>query len=83
MTQKEAIEQLLTYKGTTKSDLAKKMGYSKPTAISNMLARGNMTVDTLYQICELFNYEITIQPKGKPGSKPAGQIKIEGKERAE
>lgn len=83
MKQKEAVEALLKDNKKSKLWLSERMGYSKSTAISNMLARGNMTVDTLYRICELLDYEITIQPKRRAGARPTGQIIIEGKEKEE
>lgn len=81
MKQREAIEQLLQDNNRNKAWLSDKMGYARPNAISQMLMRGNVTVDTLFQICELLDYEITIQPKRRAGSRPNGQIVIEGKER--
>lgn len=82
MNQADAIRQLLeNCGGKSKGWLAEKMGYKGVNAISQMLKRGNVTVDTLYQICQLCEYEITIQPKRKPGARPAGQILIEGRER--
>ena len=80
MTQRDAIETLLRQEGKSKGWLADKLGV-KQNAISQMLKRGNITVDTLYQICEIFEYEITIQPNRKPGSRPSKQIVIEGRER--
>lgn len=81
MNQTEAIEQLLKDNNKNKIWLSEKMGYARSNAISQMLKRGNVTVDTLYQICELLDYEVTIQPKRRAGSRPNGQIAIEGKER--
>ena len=80
MTQKEAIEALLKQEGKTKGWLADKLG-GKQNAISQMIKRGNITVDTLYQICEILEYEITIQPKRRVGARPNKQIEIEGRER--
>jgi DNA-binding Xre family transcriptional regulator len=80
MKQTEVIEQILKDNNKNKSWLSDKMGIGQ-TAVSNMLRRGNVTVDTLFQICELFDYEITIQPKRRAGSRPNGQIVVEGKER--
>ncbi len=80
MTQRDAIELLLKQEGKTKGWLADKLGV-KQNAISQMLKRGNITVDTLYQICEILEYEITIQPNRKPGARPSKQIVIEGRER--
>lgn len=81
MTQKETIETLLKQNGKSKGWLAEKMGYARSNAISQMLMRNNITVDTLYRICEIMDYEITIQPKRRVGARPHGQIVIEGKER--
>ncbi len=80
MKQAEAIEQLLRDNNKNKVWLSEKMGIGS-NAVSNMLRRGNVTVDTLYQICEVLEYEITIQPKRRAGSRPNGQIIVEGKER--
>ena len=77
MVVKEAIKALLKDNKKSQVWLAEKMGYTKPTAINNMLARGNLTVETLYKICEIMEYEITIQPKRRSGARPAGQILIE------
>lgn len=82
MIQRDAIELLLKQEGKTKGWLADKLGV-KQNAISQMLKRGNITVDTLYQICEVLEYEITIQPVRKPGARPSKQIVIEGKKRWE
>ena len=84
MKQRDAIETLLKQTNRNKSWLAEKLGV-RQTAISQMLKRGNITVDTLYQICELdgIEYEITIQPKRGPGARPKGQIVIEGRKRSE
>lgn len=81
MTQTEAIETLLKDNNKRKTWLAEGLDVGQ-TAISQMLSRGNITVDTLYQICELLEYEITIQPKRRQGNRPKGQIVIEGKKRA-
>ncbi len=84
MTQTDAIKALLEQNNKKKTWLAEKLGV-RQNAISQMLKRGNITVDTLYQICELdgIEYEITIQPKRGPGARPKGQIVIEGRKRSE
>lgn len=82
MTQRDAIVALLNQEGKSKRWLADKLGV-KQNAISQMLKRGNITVDTLYQICEVLEYEITIQPKRRVGARPNKQIEIEGKKRWE
>ena len=79
MKQPEAIEKLLKDNNKNKVWLAEQLGYAHPNGVSQMLKRGNVTVDTLYRICELFDYEITIQPSRRAGARPNGQIVIEGK----
>ena len=81
MYQKDAILTLLKENKKNQVWLSEKMGYSHPSGVGQMLQRGNITVDTLFQICELLDYEITIQPKRRAGARPHGQIVIEGKER--
>ena len=63
MYQKDAILTLLKENKKNQVWLSEKMGYSHPSGVGQMLQRGNITVDTLFQICELLDYEITIQPK--------------------
>lgn len=73
-----AIKALIKDNGKSQVWLAEKMGYTHQSAIHNILMRGNLTVDTLYDICELFEYEVTIQPKRRAGARPAGQIVLTG-----
>ncbi len=73
----DAIRTLLSDNNKNQGWLAEKMGYAKPSGISQMLMRGNTTVDTLIRICDTMDYEITIQPKRKAGSRPQGQIIID------
>lgn len=75
---KEAIKILLKDNNKTQTWLSDRMGYNKPTAIANMLSRGNLTLDTLFTICEILGYEVTIQPKHRTGPRPRGQIVLEG-----
>lgn len=79
----EAIEKLLKDNNKNKTWLSEKLGYARPNGVSQMLARGNITVDTLFRICESLDYEITIQPSRRAGARPSGQIVIEGKEKRE
>ena len=80
MNLKDAITQLCKDNGKTKRWLAAQMGYGNPSAISNMLARGNVTLNTLTKICVLFDYEVSIQPRRRSGQRPSGQIVLNGKE---
>ena len=75
---KDAVKVLVKDNNKTQSWLSERMGYNNPTGVANMLARGNLTLDTLYTICEVMDYEITIQPKRRSGARPQGQIVLEG-----
>jgi transcriptional regulator with XRE-family HTH domain len=79
---KQAIKSLLKYKKTTQTALAEKMGYSGPSGIGQMLQRGNLTVETLIKICDILDYEVTIQPK-RGGRRPEGQFIIDNREEGE
>ena len=74
---KDAITQLVKDNNKTKRWVAEQLGYSNPSGITNMLARGNVNLETLNRICELFDYEVTIQPKRRTGQRPNGQIVLE------
>lgn len=78
MKQREVIKQLLKDNNRNQVWLAQQLGYAKSNGISQMLKRGNITVDTLYKICEALDYEITIQPKRRAGKRPQNQLVIEG-----
>lgn len=80
---KEVIEGLIKNNNKTKTWLAEKMGYVKATGVTQMLSRNNTTVDTLLRICDIFDYEITIQPKRRAGARPAGQYIITSTGKAE
>ena len=77
---KDAIKQLLKDNKKSQVWLSEKMGYAKSTAVNNILARNNLTVETLCRICDIMDYEVTIQPKRRSGARPNGQIVITGSE---
>lgn len=74
MTIKAALLKLIADNNSTQTDLATRMGYKRQSAISMVLQRGNLTVETLQKICNVYGYEITIQPKRIAGARPKGQI---------
>lgn len=76
-TTKKAILELLKDSKKSQVWLAEKMGYSRASGVSQMLSRGNITTETLIRICDLLDYEITLQPKRRSGSRPQGQIVID------
>lgn len=82
---KEAILQLIREKKSSQSLLAQKMGYRSQSAVGQMLLRKNLNVSTLIRICDIYDYELTIQPKRQRGARPEGQIVIDstGEEKGE
>ena len=56
--------------------LAEQIGLARASSIQTLLNRNNPTIKTLFDICEAFGYEITIQPKRRVGARPAGQYII-------
>lgn len=74
---KNAIKTLLKDNNKTQTWLADKMGYADPSGIAQTLQRNAITLDTLSRICDIMDYEISIQPKRRAGSRPQGQIVIE------
>lgn len=79
----DAIEQLLKQNAKKKGWMAETLGWSSPSAVGNTLRRGNMTIETLLKLCDALGYEISVQPKRRAGSRPNGQIVIDGLGREE
>ena len=74
---KKAITALLEDNNKSQAWLAEKLGYAHQSGISRLLERGNLTMDNLLRICESVEYEVTIQPKRRAGSRPQGQLVID------
>lgn len=71
------IKQMTEDNSKTLKWLSDRLSYKSPSALTTQLARGNITLQTFYKICEAMDYEITIQPKGKRGTRPTGQIVVD------
>lgn len=74
---KDAVLSMLKDNNKSQRWLAEKMGISAP-GVGQMLARDNATLNSLVKVCEILDYEVTIQPKRKSGARPQGQIVLEG-----
>lgn len=74
---KDAVLSMLKYNNKSQRWLAEEMGISAP-GVGQMLARENATLNSLVKVCEILDYEVTIQPKRKSGARPQGQIVLEG-----
>lgn len=80
MTLKNAILEMLEYRKTSQVVISEKMGYKYPSAIGQMLKRGNVTVSVLSKMADLMDYEVVLQPKRITGKRPEGQIVIDRSE---
>lgn len=74
---KTVVKQLVGENNKSLRWLAERIGFKNPASLNVQLGRGNITLQTFYKICEAMDYEITIQPKGKRGARPSGQIVVD------
>ena len=80
MTVSDALRQALKDTKHTQTWLANKMGYCTPSGIANIVYRGDIRVSILCEICDILDYEVTIQPKQRTGNRREGQIVLEVEE---
>ena len=71
------VKQLVTDNKKSMKWLSDRLGFKYPGTFNTQLNRGNITLQTFYKMCEAMDYEITIQPKGKRGTRPSGQIIVD------
>ena len=64
MTSTELIRMLLTGFRASQTALGRQLWYKSPGTISNRLRRDNMTVSTLLDTLEVFEYELVARPVG-------------------
>lgn len=74
---KTVVKQLVKDNNKSMKWLSEKLGFKYQATLNTQLGRGNITLQTFYKICEAMDYEITIQPKGKRGTRPTGQIIVD------
>lgn len=79
---KEAIVTMLKDNNKSQRWLAEKMGITAP-GVGQMLSRENATLNSLIKVCEILDYEVTIQPKRRTGARPQGQIVLESRKETE
>lgn len=58
---REAIKQILKETGRTQIWLANELGYSSGSSIQRILARGNIELNTLLNICNAIGAKLIIQ----------------------
>ena len=64
MTSTELIRMLLKEFRASQTALGRQLGHKSPGTISNRLRRDNMTVSTLLDTLEVFEYELVARPVG-------------------
>lgn len=66
MTPSELVKKMLYDRRMSQRDLALMLGYKSQGAVSNILNRNTMNLNTLSIILGLFNYEIVVRPVDNP-----------------
>lgn len=61
----EILRSVMKLRGYTSTSLAKQMGYSLPTYVSNRVIADDLKVSTMAQLLAEMNYQIVICPVGK------------------
>lgn len=70
----EAIRAIMKDRRVTQVHLANLLGVTQPK-VANNLTRENMRIDTLVELLEAMDCELTVQPK-RQGRRPEGQYVI-------
>lgn len=66
MTPTEIIYAMMKKAGWTQRQLGKAIGQNSPGSMSNILRRGNPTIDTLTKMADAMDYEIVVRSKEDP-----------------
>jgi hypothetical protein len=64
----KALNEIIGVKSSSHQRLAVKIGKKNGSAIGNIVARNNCTVDTLLDIAEALEYDVILKPQGQFGS---------------
>lgn len=84
MKQEELIKRMLMDAGNrSQSEIGALMRTPlKQAAINRSIKNGNMTINRLWEICEVVGYEIVVQPKTK-GKRPDKQLVFTGETKSD
>lgn len=58
----DGIKLVFKRTGVKQKDLASDLGYKSGAAITNVISRENITVDTLVRICNELGYSVILRP---------------------
>lgn len=82
MKQSEAINTIIKANFRTQEYVGARMDPQlSQGAFARMLNNGNVTVNRLWEICEILGYEIVLQPKGTKAQR--GQVIVDGETKAD
>lgn len=84
MKQSEIVKTLIRKSPYTQEDVGKRMNPQlSQVAFARMLNNGNMTVNRLWEICEVLGYEIVVRPSKKQNQTPDSTYRIDGESKAD
>ena len=64
----KALNEMIEVKKSSHKRLANAIGKNNGSAIGNIVARNNCTVDTLLDIASALEYDVVLKPKGQFGN---------------
>ena len=84
MTQSEIVRSMIDNSPWTQEGVGKKMNPQlSQQAFARMLNNGNMTVNRLWEICEILGYEIVVKPMRQKGPMSGVAYKVDGESKAD
>ena len=84
MKQTEAVKAMIKEAHRTQEYLGSQMEPPmKQPSVQRFINNGNMTVNRLWEVCEILGYEIVLRPKRKGSATAANTFVLEGETKAE
>lgn len=84
MKQSEAVNAMIRKSNRTQEYVGQHMNPQlSQGAIARILNNGNMTVNRLWEICEVLGYEIVVRPSKKGAANSDNTFKIDGETKAD
>lgn len=84
MKQNDAVRAMLKVTGRTQEYLGSQLDpVLSQSSVGNMLTRNNMTVNRLWEICNILGYEIVLRPAKKGAANKDNTFVIDAQTKAE
>lgn len=84
MKQSEIVNTIIRKSLRTQEDVGKRMNPQlSQGAFARMLNNGNMTVNRLWEICEVLGYEIIVRPANTKAQTPDNTYRVDGETKAD